>query len=717
MSSRKWISFGVVATLCFVASALRAGTPRANAHNLTVEEGAGSGGYYAGTAVSITAGDPDTGMVFWKWTGAVTNVADAWSAATTVTMPDTDITVTATYVDEADAGKWSPFGGGFATSGVDDTAPAPGVRVFARDNAGKLYAGGSFIQPGAGVATWRDGAWRAVGSGVANAAGNSSVNAMVCDSAGNLYVGGDFAAAGGKTASNVAKWDATAQTWSALGDGLDYVVNTLALDTSGVLYAGGANGVSKWDAKSWTSVSTANCQTLVCVGSNVFASFHDAATASYHLNKWDGAAWNKLGAGGQSMAYDPVGGRLVIGLYQGSEEDGLEQGTVSTYDLTSGRFQTLGGVTFENHVYAVCVDTVGDIYAAGTSGNVSKWNGKDWITLTGDFDEDVYCMTSLDGKLYAAGDFTYVNGYEASGVAVRSKFNVVNFVAGPGGSITGARTQWIEDGGACADVTAVPDSSTTFLGWYQDGVEISSEPTLTEITDVEGPATYHAIFSNGKLMNLKFSQTFSQKLLTYSADGEKSREPYDAWNWTCSGAISGDFSQIDADSEIVFTLGSFDSSTLVGATVGEMQAYCVDKTSGAAKVGNGKGSVQCNFFYTYSPNEDSDKEVAAKTGSFKLTWDKKKLTIAVSFKSDLKEYKWGATAEPCPIDPIPVPDDEVYPFTQTGSEAYQLTCGGNLYVGAVDYTGPVKNKTVYFKDNDETFDLPSSKFGLQKIKK
>jgi hypothetical protein len=64
-------------------------------YTLTVNGGTGSGSYAVGTVVNITANAPQGGQVFQNWSGAT--VANANSAATTLTMPASNTTVTATY--------------------------------------------------------------------------------------------------------------------------------------------------------------------------------------------------------------------------------------------------------------------------------------------------------------------------------------------------------------------------------------------------------------------------------------------------------------------------------------------------------------------------------------------------------------------------------------------------------------------------------------------
>ncbi len=69
-------------------------------YTLTVNNGTGGGEYKAGTVVNISANAPAAGKVFAVWTGDTARVADVTRAATTVTMPENLITVTATYRDQ-----------------------------------------------------------------------------------------------------------------------------------------------------------------------------------------------------------------------------------------------------------------------------------------------------------------------------------------------------------------------------------------------------------------------------------------------------------------------------------------------------------------------------------------------------------------------------------------------------------------------------------------
>jgi len=78
-----------------VVPVVPAGPPPPPQYTLTVNGGSGGGSYAAGTVVNINAGAPVAGQMFSNWTGGV--VASANSANTTITMPASNVVLTANY--------------------------------------------------------------------------------------------------------------------------------------------------------------------------------------------------------------------------------------------------------------------------------------------------------------------------------------------------------------------------------------------------------------------------------------------------------------------------------------------------------------------------------------------------------------------------------------------------------------------------------------------
>lgn len=172
-----------------------------------------------------------------------------------------------------------------------------------------------------------NGTWEGVGAGV-----NGKVSAMVCDGNGNLYVGGSFTEAGGSPVNYIAKWDGS--SWTALGDGMDNFVLSLAYD-NGNLYAGGSfrnvdgsivsQGIAKWDGSSWEAMSkgvyaswgsTYSVQD-VCVDSDGKVYISGGFDKNYntdedlnHVGVFEEGAWKSLGAGLATTS-----SQVVLGSY------------------------------------------------------------------------------------------------------------------------------------------------------------------------------------------------------------------------------------------------------------------------------------------------------------------------------------------------------------------------------------------------------------------
>jgi hypothetical protein len=156
------------------------------------------------------------------------------------------------------ANTWSALGSGMSNGYVNAIIIDYSINV--------LYAGGNFTTVSGGTITANRVAkynisantWSALGSGTVGV--NNLVNVMVLDSSKNLYVGGDFTTAGSITVNKIAKYDTTLNTWSVVGPGTGGPGSSIlgmVLDSSQNLYAGMLNPpyMSKYDrsANTWTS--------------------------------------------------------------------------------------------------------------------------------------------------------------------------------------------------------------------------------------------------------------------------------------------------------------------------------------------------------------------------------------------------------------------------------------------------------------------------------
>lgn len=194
--------------------------------------------------------------------------------------------INAEHVAKYDGFSWSALDGG-----IDGT-----VTTLVFDKNGTLYAGESQGTNAGKVSYWNGVLWSSVGSGM-----NGGVERLVFDGSGNLYAGGNFTEITSEPAlpaNYVAKWNGS--SWSGLGPqsnpGLNGSVRSLAVDSSGNLFAGGA----------FTLAYTSN--------------ENPPATVSVpRVAKWDGSTWSSLGIGvdgvASELAFDGDGNLYVAGEF------------------------------------------------------------------------------------------------------------------------------------------------------------------------------------------------------------------------------------------------------------------------------------------------------------------------------------------------------------------------------------------------------------------
>jgi len=208
----------------------------------------GSDVYVGGqfTSVYSSGTTPVTGarrIAKWNgsaWSAAVTAGNGVNSAVIAIAVSGSDVYVGGGFTDLADIAEadriakwdgsaWSALGGG-AQSSVYAIAVS-GSDVYVGGGFTSVYSSGTTTVDGTlRIAKWDGSAWSALGGGA-----QSSVYAIAV-SGSDVYVGGVFSSVYSSGTSPVAstnyiaKWDGSA--WSALGSGVNNVVNALALGTA-----------------------------------------------------------------------------------------------------------------------------------------------------------------------------------------------------------------------------------------------------------------------------------------------------------------------------------------------------------------------------------------------------------------------------------------------------------------------------------------------------
>lgn len=325
-----------------------------------------------------------------------------------------------------DGSTWQPLGAGMNDFGVlslavfDDDGPGPHLPA--------LYAGGGFTSAGgatiSNVAKWDGASWSALGTGT----NDWVLSLAVWDDDGPgphlpaLYVGGYFSTAGGITVNNVAKWNGT--TWSALGSGFSGPGHVYALgawddDDTGphlpVLYAAGyfstaggvsAKNVAKWDASSWSALGAGVDFEAYAMdvfdddgeGPNLPALYvggmfwNAGGIRVNQIARWDGSSWFGLGSGMNG----------IIHAVRSYDDDGSGPHPAALY--VGGYFTAAGG----HPAY-----------------RIAKWDTRQWWSVGGGMDHYVMALTGFDPDgdgpggpvLVAGGRFVTAGGLSAPKIA------------------------------------------------------------------------------------------------------------------------------------------------------------------------------------------------------------------------------------------------------------------------------------------------------------
>jgi chitodextrinase len=330
--------------------------------------------------------DPTVGDEQWaNMGGALSTNGTVYAIA----QNGTDIYVGGSFTDKGNHfAKWN------GTTWTSISVNSGNVYALVVDGTGNLYVGGSFTSVDGvsvnNIAKWNGTTWSALGTGL-----NGKVSALVVDSNGNLYAGGAFTSGGGvPNIAYIAKWNGTA--WSALGSGMNNVVNALAVDSSNNVYAGGnfttagglsTNYIAKWNGSVWSAFSGSGANGIGMDGvvnalavdssGNLYAG--GQFTTPNYIAKWNGSSWSALGSGINNYVFALSAGSSGVVYAAGNftTADGASANRIAKW---SGTTWSALGSGINGQVNALSVSS-NDLYAGGTfttaggaiSSNIARW--------------------------------------------------------------------------------------------------------------------------------------------------------------------------------------------------------------------------------------------------------------------------------------------------------------------------------------------------------
>ena len=367
--------------------------------------------------------------------------------------------------------KWTPYESGWfwgpLGSGVNNI-----VNTITIDSNNNIYAGGSFTSAGgitgtSYIAKWTPsdlgGSWSALSNGINNV--NNIVNTIATDSNNNVYVGGRFISAGGVTGTSyIAKWTPSDSggSWSALGSGVNNIVNTIAIDSTDNIYIGGnfvnmggilgANRISKWTPSdsggSWSALGFGVKSKGIIyaididLNDNIYigGSFTGVENISANnIAKWtpsdSGGSWSSIGGNSVNGVNDTIYAIAIDSnnnVYIGGQflnVDGITGinriAKWTPSDNTNGAWSALGS-SVNGIVWSLIVDSDNNLYAGGSfssaggvsgTSRIAKWtpsggtSGGVWSALgSGVNNGSIYTIAIKSGNVYIGGSFTSING-------------------------------------------------------------------------------------------------------------------------------------------------------------------------------------------------------------------------------------------------------------------------------------------------------------------
>lgn len=341
------------------------------------------------------------------------------------------------YVTRWDGASWSTVGGGFA-----HYLSAQLYTVVALPN-GDVIAGGQFDRAGdvyvRGLARWNGSVWSALGTGIGEALFETSVSALDGSPNGDVIAGGSFRTAGGRPASNIARWNG--RTWFPLGSGVNAEVFAVAVMPNGDVVAGGnftsagivsANRIARWNGAAWSAIGagfdgTVRALVVMPNGDLIAGGWFTTAGGSpaRAVARWNGSEWSSIGSGVtgvvNALAVLPNGDLVVGGAF--SSAGGVSAANIARWNGVS--WSAIGS-GFNGEVLALASSPNGELLAGGTftafgstpAESIARWSGTAWSSLGNGLYDTVYAVCWLpDGSPCAGGWVSNSGSQKVDGVA------------------------------------------------------------------------------------------------------------------------------------------------------------------------------------------------------------------------------------------------------------------------------------------------------------
>ena len=282
----------------------------------------------------------------------------------------------------------------------------------------------------------------------------------------DLYIGGEFALssyAGSpicgvstasypstKNMSGVFKWNGYG--WSSLGKFTGGYIESLAIDSNGILYAGGSfnnvngnsmNALVKFSGSSWTTLSTGlpSGSSVRAIkpdlNGNIYIGGSFATAGGITVNgiaKWNGSTFSSIGSGVSGGMVYAINLDSSNNIYVGGSFTSIGGVAVSYFAKWTGTTWTYVGSSASagpnGQVNAIAIDG-STIYAGGSfnypNSYLTKFNGSSWSSVGSSSVSygQIWTLLINNGLLYAGGEHVST-GSLGTGSAYISKFDIAS---------------------------------------------------------------------------------------------------------------------------------------------------------------------------------------------------------------------------------------------------------------------------------------------------